>query len=129
MFFSETLTHGVRIKVRAKFCPEHSEPEKKFWFYQYTVTIINESDDTVQLIGRHWHISDSNGQTEEVVGKGVIGKQPVLEPGKSFTYSSNCPLSTELGSMYGCFQMVTKDGEEFDANIAPFTLSQPHLIN
>ena len=84
---------------------------------------------TAQLISRHWVITDATGHVEEVRGPGVVGEQPVLAPGQSFEYTSGCPLSTPFGSMHGTYQMVAANDERFDAEIAPFTLSEPHALN
>jgi len=94
----------------------------------YTVQISNESSETVQLLSRHWIITDATGEVQEVRGPGVVGEQPVLAPGESFEYTSGCPLTTPFGSMNGTYQMVTSRGERFDATIAPFTLSEPHAL-
>jgi ApaG protein len=95
----------------------------------YTVTISNESAETVQLLTRHWVITDGTGHIEEVRGPGVVGKQPTMKPGESFEYTSGCPLSTPFGVMEGTYQMVTQNGERFDAKIAPFTLSEPYSVH
>ena len=95
----------------------------------YTITITNESQETVQLLSRHWIITNATGQVEEVRGPGVVGEQPVLEPNESFTYTSGCPLTTSFGTMEGTYQMVTQSGERFDARIAPFTLSEPYTVH
>ena len=84
---------------------------------------------TVQLISRHWIIENADGKTEEVEGDGVVGEQPILGPGEQFEYSSGCPLSTPFGTMRGTYQMLTEDGETFDATIAPFTLSEPYPVH
>ena len=90
------------------------------------MTIENQGTETVQLKSRHWVITDEHQQVEEVRGPGVVGEQPVLKPGESFSYTSGCPLKTSTGFMHGSYQMVvTEDGEAFDAEIAPFTLSEP----
>ena len=96
---------------------------------EYTITITNEGHDTVQLLSRHWIITDGSGHVEEVKGPGVVGQQPVLEPGESFTYTSGCPLGTPFGKMEGTYQMVTRTGEVFEAAIAPFTLSEPYTVH
>ena len=129
MFTSEAITRGIRVQVESRFAPEHSDPMKKQWFFYYTIQITNEGSDTVQLISRHWVITDANGEVEEVKGLGVVGKQPVLSPGQSFKYTSGCPLATPFGSMQGTYQMVTADGAQFDLAVAPFTLSEPYTIH
>jgi ApaG protein len=126
---SETTTRNVRVRVATRLDDERSAPGENQWFYLYTVTISNEGPETVQLLSRHWIITDGEGRIEEVRGPGVVGYQPTLEPGQSFEYTSGCPLPTPFGSMHGTYQMVTADGETFDAEIAPFELSQPYLVN
>ena len=128
-FGSEAVTGGIRIHVDVAFDPSRSAPEAGRWFFLYTVTISNESAATVQLISRHWIITDGYGDVDEVKGPGVVGAQPVLEPGQAFQYTSGCPLPTEFGTMHGTYQMVTPDGGSFDAEIAPFTLSRPHAVH
>ena len=126
---STATTRGILIRVETELDDGRSMPEQGKWFYLYTVSISNESEETVQLMSRHWVITDGDGQLEEVRGPGVVGYQPTLEPGQSFEYTSGCPLPTPFGSMHGTYQMVTADGETFDAEIAPFELSQPYLVN
>jgi ApaG protein len=124
MSTSEAVTRGIRISVVAEYAPDRSQPSRGQWFFLYTITITNEGKDTVQLISRHWIITDGKGRVEEVKGPGVIGKQPVLGAGESFTYTSGCPLETRFGLMEGTYQMISKTGESFDVKIAPFTLSE-----
>lgn len=118
------ITRGVRVEVECEYIPDRSDPEKNHYFFAYHVTISNQGKETVQLISRHWIITDSNGKREEVTGPGVVGEQPVLEPGESFEYTSFCPLTTPMGAMQGTYQMVTNDGEKFDALIPTFSLIQ-----
>ncbi|MBX3181755.1 MAG: Co2+/Mg2+ efflux protein ApaG [Polyangiaceae bacterium] len=127
-FGSEAVTRGVRIQVVPRYLPEQSQPERGRWFYVYQVSIVNEGEETVQLLSRHWIITDARGEVQEVRGPGVVGEQPVLATGEQFDYVSGCPLPTPFGSMRGSYQMVTEDGERFDAEIAPFSLSQPDLV-
>jgi ApaG protein len=129
MFNSEALTRGVRVTVQSEYAPERSEPAKSQWFFLYTVTIANQGAETVQLLTRHWLITDGTGHVEEVRGPGVVGKQPTLKPGESFEYTSGCPLATPFGVMEGTYQMVTESGDRFDAKIAPFTLSEPYTVH
>jgi ApaG protein len=129
MFTSEALTRGVRVLVRSQYDAERSDPAKDQWFFLYTITISNEGTDTVQLLTRHWIITDANGKIEEVRGPGVVGKQPTLKPGEFFEYTSGCPLTTPFGVMEGTYQMVTDGGDRFDAKIAPFTLSEPYTVH
>jgi ApaG protein len=129
MFTSEATTRGVRVVVVAEFSPARSRIDEKQWFFLYTITITNGGDETVQLLSRHWIITDAAGRVEEVKGPGVVGEQPILEPNASFTYTSGCPLTTSFGMMEGTYQMVTPAGEAFDAKIAPFTLSEPYTVH
>jgi ApaG protein len=129
MFSSEATTRGVRVSVLSEFASDRSRPSQQQWFFLYTITISNEGEDTVQLLSRHWIITDGGGHIEEVKGPGVVGQQPVLGPGETFTYTSGCPLSTPFGKMEGTYQMATRDGEFFDAVVAPFTLSEPYTVH
>ncbi|HEY7055153.1 MAG TPA: Co2+/Mg2+ efflux protein ApaG, partial [Vicinamibacterales bacterium] len=88
MFTSEAVTRGIRVHVESEYAPERSQPSQRQWFFVYTITISNESSDTVQLLTRHWIITDGTGHVEQVQGPGVVGKQPVLAPGEAFTYTS-----------------------------------------
>jgi ApaG protein len=129
MFTSEAVTRGVRVAVVSEYSADRSRPDQKEWFFLYTITISNESKDTVQLISRHWIITDGDGRIEEVKGAGVVGRQPVLTPGESFTYTSGCPLTTPFGMMEGTYQMVVAEGDGFNVKIAPFTLSEPYTVH
>lgn len=124
---SETTTDGIRVKVDARYAAEHSQPGER-WFFLYTVTVANEGDEPVQLLSRHWIITDGTGEVQEVRGLGVVGEQPLLEPGSAFEYTSGCPLATPFGSMVGTYQMVTDTGRQFDAAIALFELREPSAI-
>ena len=128
-FTSKKTTRGICIRVSAKYSPEHSDPPRQLWRFIYTVTITNESNDQVQLVSRHWVITDAANHIEEIKGLGVVGRQPTLHPGESFEYSSNCPLRTPFGTMHGTYQMVDADGTRFDATIAEFTLSGPYTLH
>lgn len=128
-FSSDAITRGIHVHVNPQFCPHRSDPNERQWFFLYTVTIKNKGDEAVQLLTRHWVITDGTGHVEEVRGPGVVGEQPVLAPGEAFEYTSGCPLATDVGKMEGSFQMVTASGSAFDATIAPFTLCQAELIN
>ena len=129
MFTSEATTRGVRVHVRSEYAADRSQPSRNEWFFLYTVTIANEGPEPVQLLTRHWVITDGAGHVEEVKGPGVVGKQPTLAPGESFEYTSGCPLSTPFGIMEGTYQMITEGGERFDARVAPFTLSEPYTVH
>ena len=95
----------------------------------YTIEISNESDETVQLVSRHWIITDATGRVEEVKGSGVVGEQPVLEPGAAFEYTSGCPLTTPFGTMHGSYQMVAEGGTHFEAEISEFVLREPGAVH
>ncbi len=126
---SSALTDGIRVTVRSAFRPERSEPERERWLFSYTVQIANEGDRPAKLLGRHWIIMDATGGREEVVGDGVVGHQPRLEPGQEFEYTSFCVLGTPHGSMRGSYRMLRDDGGEFEARIAQFPLLVPGTAN
>jgi len=126
---SETVTNNIRVEVLSRHSPDHSQPLVGEWVFQYTVRITNQGTDTVQLLSRHWIITDALDQTKEVKGPGVVGQQPVLAPGESFQYSSWCPLTTPTGMMHGTYQMVREDGTQFDIQIAPFALKAAYTVN
>ena len=124
----EAVTRSIRVRVTPQYLEEESSPEKDRFFWAYTVDISNEGGETVQLRSRHWRITDAGGKTEEVRGPGVVGETPVLEPGKSFRYTSGCPLDTPSGMMFGHYQMETDDGELFHVKIPAFSLDTPNLL-
>jgi ApaG protein len=126
---SEAVTNNVRVEVMSRFSPENSRPFESVWAFQYTVRITNLGSDTVQLISRHWIITDGAEHTEEVKGPGVVGEQPVIKPGEWFKYSSWCPLKTPTGTMRGTYQMIGSRGEQFDIEIAPFALKARYPVN
>jgi ApaG protein len=126
MYSSEAITRNVRVRVQAQYDPSRSNPNHSQWFFLYTVNISNEGAETVQLMSRHWIITDGMGKIEEVRGPGVVGKQPVLAPGESFEYTSGCPLTTPFGSMHGTYQMINQATEKFDIEIAQFILAEPY---
>jgi ApaG protein len=127
---SETITRGIRIIVRPRYVAEQSDPATQQYLFAYHITIRNEGDDTVQLLSRHWVITAGDGKVEEVRGPGVVGYQPILQPGEEFQYTSGCPLNTPVGTMHGAFNMVVQaSGEAFDARISPFRLAVPGVLN
>jgi ApaG protein len=126
---SAATTRGVRVEVRSAYLPERSSPADSQYFFAYRIRITNTGEETVQLISRHWVITDGDGRVEHVRGPGVVGEQPVLDPGEAFEYTSFCPLPTPIGSMHGVYQMVTAGGSTFDAEIAPFSLAVPTALN
>jgi ApaG protein len=126
---SDTTTRGIRIQVQSHYLPERSDPQGDEYFFSYHVRISNQGSERTQLVSREWIISDADGGVETVRGPGVVGEQPVLDPGDSFEYTSFCPLKTAVGTMHGSYQMVTAGGEQFDARIAPFTLAKPNALH
>lgn len=126
---SDAITRSIQVKVESSYIPDRSEPHAKRWFFAYRIRVRNHGDVTVQLVSRHWIITDANGQVEEVKGPGVVGKQPVLAPGEAFEYTSFCTLQTAFGTMEGSYEMIVDDGERFNAEIAQFSLSQPLAVN
>jgi ApaG protein len=126
---SDTTTEGVRIEVESTYDADRSAPHERYFFFSYRVRISNLGDRRVQLMSRRWVITDADGQEELVEGPGVVGQQPVLEPGQAFEYTSFCPLTTPLGWMRGSYRMVTADGGSFEAAISPFALAVPHAVN
>lgn len=126
---SEAVTRDIRVRVESFFVPERSSTSEGYYFFAYRVEIANLGDETMQLLSRSWTITNGDGEQQQVNGPGVVGEQPVLVPGASFEYTSFCPLRTQVGSMHGTYQMVSADGERFDAEIAAFTLAVPHAVN
>ena len=122
---SVSLTRGIRIAVAPSFSPDHSDPSIPRYTFTYRIRISNESDLRFTLLSRHWIITDADGQRHEVRGEGVVGEQPTLAPGESFTYSSFCPLPTSWGTMEGSYTLRADSGEEFDVQIGRFYLTLP----
>jgi ApaG protein len=122
-------TRGIRVAVTSQFLPQHSSASARRFAFSYTVQISNDSNETVQLRSRHWHILHGNGRREEVRGPGVVGEQPVLRPGEDFEYSSGCVLTAPHGTMHGTYEMVSGDGVRFEVEIPAFSLSTPHALN
>ena len=123
------VTNGVRVSVAPEFLPDQSDPTGGVWLHAYHVMIENEGELPVQLISRHWIITNAHGVQDHVQGPGVVGETPNLEPGESFEYTSGCPLDTAMGTMHGTYQMVDPEGGTFDAEVAPFTLAEPFAVN
>lgn len=126
---SNTETEGVRITVKAAFWPERSSPDNNQWAFTYAVTVKNEGTRAATLRARHWVITDANGRVEEVRGEGVVGKQPRLESGDTFEYTSWAMLRTPFGTMRGEYVMERIDGSRFEAKIGEFVLTQPNALN
>ena len=124
----EATTRGIRVRVSPSFLEKDSSPAEGYYFWAYTVEILNDGETTVQLISRHWKITDSEGRTQEVRGPGVVGEQPKLPPGESFRYTSGAPLRTPSGIMLGSYQMTGEGGEMFDVVIPAFSLDSPYAL-
>lgn len=120
---------GVEIKVRTQYLSQQSDPARASYAFAYTITITNQREDAVQLLSRHWIITDQNNKIEEVKGNGVVGQQPVIQPGLSYQYSSGAVIQTETGDMKGSYTMVTSTGEHFEAPIPLFILAVPHMLH
>ena len=124
---SDTTTHGIRIEVESEYLPDQSNRET--YTFAYHVRISNVGEEPAQLVSREWIITDGDGNVERVQGPGVVGQFPELEPGQTFEYTSSCPLPTSMGTMHGSYTMKTGDGARFEAEIAPFTLAVPGVVN
>jgi len=123
------ISDGIRIEVRSTYLPERSLPGDQRFAFAYTVRISNEGDNAAQLRRRHWIITDAIGEIREVEGEGVVGAQPLLNPGESFEYTSACVLATPHGSMKGSYIMLRPDGRCFEALVDPFVLADPAAMN
>jgi ApaG protein len=120
------VTREIEVTVTPQFLPDRSSVEKRYYFWAYTIEITNRGTETVQLKTRHWRITDAFGKLQEVRGAGVVGEEPILEPGASFEYTSGVPLPTPTGFMVGTYGMVSARGERFDIDIPAFSLDSPH---
>ena len=129
LFPHAATTRGLTVRVSVSYLPEQSEPRRGRWFWAYHVRIENEGDETVQLLTRRWVITDGRGARHSVEGEGVVGEQPLIEPGGSFDYVSGCPLATPTGAMQGSYRMVAEDGSTFDIDIPRFTLVAPAVAS
>jgi ApaG protein len=125
-----TITDGVKVSVETQYQPEYSNPANDHYMFAYKINIENVGENTVQLLRRHWEIFDSNGEHREVEGEGVVGEQPVIEPGSSHEYISGCNLKTDMGTMKGEYQMIrTLDNTLFDVEIPQFDMVAPYRMN
>jgi ApaG protein len=122
-------SHEIRISVRSQYLPEQSDPENRQFAFAYTVTIRNSGETPVQLIGRHWYITDGDNEVQEVRGLGVVGQQPLLRTGEQFEYTSWATLPTPAGTMRGEYFCVTEDAQFFQAPIAEFALVMPRTLH
>lgn len=121
--------YDITVSARTAFIPEQSDPERRRYVFAYTITITNTGTIAAQLVSRHWIITDSDSQVQEVRGAGVVGEQPLLRPQESFEYTSGAAIATPVGTMRGSYQMVAEDGVKFDAPIPEFTLSVPRVLH
>lgn len=126
---SNAVSRGIRVEVESTFVEERSAPEEDYYFFSYHIRISNEGAVAARLLAREWLITDADGNQERVKGPGVVGEQPLIEPGGTYEYTSFCPLRTNMGTMQGSYTLETADGERFEAEIAPFTLAVPHVVN
>ncbi|MDX0658180.1 Co2+/Mg2+ efflux protein ApaG [Sinorhizobium medicae] len=122
------LTHDIEVTVEPYYLEEQSDPDDSRYVWGYRIIIANHSDVAVRLMTRYWHITDENGQVDEVSGPGVIGEQPLLNPGDTYEYSSGCPLDTPSGVMFGNYSMEAEGGETFNVAIPAFSLDSPGLV-
>ena len=122
----EKMTRDIQVSVRPFYLEDQSAPDEDHFVWAYKVNIANKGDETVQLLARHWRITDKHGRLQEVNGPGVVGEQPVLKPGDTFEYTSGCPLGTPSGIMVGTYDMTTSDGERFSIDIPAFSLDSPY---
>lgn len=125
LFPHSAQTRGVTVRVSVSFLADQSEPSKGHWFWAYHIRIENSGDQSVQLMTRHWIITDGRGTRHEVRGEGVVGEQPLIQPGQSYDYVSGCPLRTPTGAMEGSYHMIVEDGSSFEAAIPRFPLIGP----
>ncbi|MFB2549758.1 Co2+/Mg2+ efflux protein ApaG [Ensifer soli] len=121
-------TRDIEVTVEPYYLEEQSDPDDSRYVWGYRIVIANHSEIAVRLLSRYWHITDENGQVDEVSGPGVIGEQPLLNPGDSYEYSSGCPLDTPSGVMFGRYGMQSADGDTFEVDIPAFSLDTPGLV-
>ena len=119
----------IKVRVKTRHLPEHLPSDSPQFAFAYHVTIVNDSQETVQLINRYWQITDANGKTSEVSGSGVVGKQPILKPGEDFDYTSGAVLDTPVGNMQGYYEMERENGERFRVPIEVFRLAVPDILH
>ena len=126
---ADSKHYDVTVVSKATYVEDQSDPSKNQYVFAYTITVTNTGTVPVQLVSRHWVITDANSKVLEVKGLGVVGQQPLLKPGESFEYTSGTHLETSVGTMRGTYQMVADDGKQFDAPIPSFTLSVPRILH
>jgi len=121
--------YDIKVTTRTAFLPDQSDVENGRYVFSYTITITNTGRVAVQLISRHWIITDAENKVQEVKGLGVVGEQPHLKPNESFEYTSGTAIATPVGTMRGSYQLVAADGTQFDAPIPEFTLAMPRVLH
>ncbi len=126
---AEAKKYSIEVRVQTHYLEDQSAPDDARYVFSYTIDIVNTGTVAAQLISRHWIITDAEGTVQEVRGLGVVGQQPLLQPGQGFEYSSGCALATPVGTMKGSYQMTAEDGEQFEATIAEFVLSMPRVLH
>lgn len=126
---AESRKYDITVAVKSAHLADRSDPARNQYVFAYTVTITNTGAVAAKLVSRHWIITDAEHQVQEVKGTGVVGQQPLLQPGESFEYTSGTSLPTAVGTMRGSYQMLAADGQAFDAEIPPFTLSVPRILH
>ncbi|MCP4331858.1 MAG: Co2+/Mg2+ efflux protein ApaG [Gammaproteobacteria bacterium] len=126
---NETDLNNIRVDVETRYIEDQSDPEQNYYVFAYTITIQNKGKQSAQLLTRHWVVTDSNQKVQEVRGDGVVGEQPLLNPGEQFVYTSGTKLETEIGTMKGSYQMLADDGSQFDATVDEFVLSTPRVLH
>jgi ApaG protein len=126
---ADSKKYEIQVATIANFLPDQSDEEAERYVFAYTITITNTGTVAAQLVSRHWVIADAANQTQEVRGLGVVGEQPLLQPGESFEYTSGTSLATPVGTMRGSYQMVAEDGTHFDAIVPEFALTVPRVLH
>jgi ApaG protein len=126
---AEAKNYHIDVTVQTQYLPDQSDPNGKRHVFAYTITLLNSGNVAAQLISRHWLITDADNDVQEVRGLGVVGHQPLLEPGQHFEYTSGCALATPVGTMKGSYQMTAEDGVQFEAVIPEFVLSMPRVLH
>lgn len=123
------VTNSIKVTAMPQFLDQHSEPDEDHFVWAYTIHLENNGNETVQLLNRHWKITDAHGLTQEVRGKGVIGEQPVLKPGEAYRYTSGTALGTSSGIMLGEYEMTTPAGARFNIEVPAFSLDSPYQVS
>lgn len=126
---AQSKKYRITVLPKASYLADQSDPAKDHYVFSYTITITNTGEVAAQVLSRHWIITDAEHRVQEVKGLGVVGQQPLLQPGESFEYTSGASIPTPVGTMHGTYEMRAEDGHAFDATIPPFTLSVPRTLH